>query len=311
MTHSRRLEYGKQVTSSDGSPEPDALDPAFEGLFRPSDIAAEAPVYAEVAVAPEATGAASAGAPDAAPEPRRPVSDTGRLFRSQGVDGHDDTVLALESGRFSRLRTLERTTDAPFRSDALLHTDAAGEASAVVVESGDPQVATLLGAGAARQDDVASQEAAPMPEQSRRGRRPDASGPRGGRRSRALSGPSGQGIPGGAVALVVIGVTVLIGVANAVLGGGALGWPTGVALLASSVYASLVVRRESDAIAFLMPPVAFLVAALTAGQLFLDANEGSIINRAAIVFFTLAENWIWILGSTLAALVIVLVRRRR
>jgi hypothetical protein len=30
-----------------------------------------------------------------------------------------------------------------------------------------------------------------------------------------------------------------------------------------------------------------------------------------VVFFTLADNWIWIIGTTLVALVIVVVRRRR
>ena len=63
--------------------------------------------------------------------------------------------------------------------------------------------------------------------------------------------------------------------------------------------------------AIIVPPVAFLVAALTAGQLFIGSAEGSLLNRAVVAFFTLADNWFWILGATAAALVIVLVRRRR
>jgi hypothetical protein len=35
------------------------------------------------------------------------------------------------------------------------------------------------------------------------------------------------------------------------------------------------------------------------------------INRAVVTFFTLADNWMWVIGATLAALVIVVVRRRR
>jgi len=131
------------------------------------------------------------------------------------------------------------------------------------------------------------------------------------RRSRNPRGISGPGLRAGGVYLIVIGVTVIVGFINAALGGGSLGWPTGVALLAISAYAAVTVRRSDDVAAFLIPPVAFLVAALTAGQLFLDANEGSVLNRAVIVFFSLADNWIWIIGSTLIALVIVLVRRRR
>ena len=83
------------------------------------------------------------------------------------------------------------------------------------------------------------------------------------------------------------------------------------ALVISSVYAALTVRREDDVVAIIVPPVAFLVAALTAGQLFIGSAEGSLLNRAVVAFFTLADNWFWIIGATAAALVIVLVRRRR
>ena len=54
-----------------------------------------------------------------------------------------------------------------------------------------------------------------------------------------------------------------------------------------------------------------IVAALTAGQINIGAVEGSLFNRAAVVFFTLAENWVWIILATLASAVIVLVRRKR
>ena len=122
---------------------------------------------------------------------------------------------------------------------------------------------------------------------------------------------STAGLRAGGVYLIVIGVTVIIGFANALLGGGSLGWPTGIALLVSSVYTALTVRREDDYSAFLTPPLAFAVAALTAGQLFLGSNESGLLNRLVVAFFSLADNWIWIIGSTLIALIIVLVRRRR
>ena len=83
------------------------------------------------------------------------------------------------------------------------------------------------------------------------------------------------------------------------------------ALLIASVYAALSVRRADDTVAMIVPPLAFVVAALTAGQINIGAVEGSLFNRAAVVFFTLAENWVWIIVATLAAAVIVLVRRKR
>jgi hypothetical protein len=301
-----RLEYGTQVTTADDSPGPDRVDPAYEGLFRPEDIvppsppadARSEPVADEplgedpqraVPVEDEAEDEAVAEAPDeaAAPPARQPVAETGRLFRSQGVAGHDETVLALESGRFSRLRTLDRTDSS-----------AAPIPSTPAVDAADSDVAALL-APATEPDPAAG---GPMPERESRRR---------GRRETGNANYSSRGARAGVVYLVVIGLTVVVGIINALLGDGTLGWPTGLALLIGSVYGALTIRRDADSAAFIIPPVAFLVAALTAGQLFLDANEGSLLNRAVIVFFTLAENWIWIIGSTLVALVIVLVRRRR
>lgn len=285
-----RLEYGTQVAAADDSPGPDPVDPAFEGLFRPEDIAAAtppAPAPDEQVEIEQVEIEPIAPQPDAAPaaaDTRQPVADTGRLFRSQGVAGHDETVLALESGRFSRLRTLERTTS--------------GDAPASAPVEADIEVAAMLAPSIT--PDSAPGGPMPAPEPRRRARR-----------SIGEARPSSRGASAGVVYLVVIGLTVIIGFLNALLGGGTLGWPTGLALLIGSIYGALVIRRDVDSAAFIIPPVAFLIATLTAGQVFLDSNEGSLINRAVIVFFTLAENWIWIIGSTLVALVIVLVRRRR
>jgi hypothetical protein len=259
------------VTSPGDREGAQPIDPDFAALFRPEDEAAvDGPSAERVPVepAPEASVADSAddSAADASPPPVGPPVDTGRLFRSQGVDDHPEAVLALASDHFGRLRTLKRESDQP------------GRAAAVSVASVDE--------GAAHADAMVAGPTAPDDNS-----RTDAEEV--------------------AVYLIVIGVTVLVGFANALLADGTIGWPTGLALLVSSVYAALTVRREDDIIAFLTPPVAFFVAALTAGQVFIDSLEGSFLNRAVILFFTLAENWIWIIGSTLAALVIVLVRRRR
>ena len=287
----------------------DPIDPDYAGLFRPEDLLPPAPeppapaddaddephfepvldpvidprveeqrheaeLLADAAV-PETAVEADVAAVAVEPAPALrtdPVADTGRIFRSQGVTGHDEAVLALPSDRSGRLRTLERRDElAPVLPDA----------GPVVV------------AGPAEPPAVGIEEAVVMEQAP--GRR--------GHRSRRITG--------GAVYLIVIGVTVVVGFANAFLSSGKLGWPTGLALLVSSVYAALTVRREDDTVAIIVPPIAFFVAALTAGQLFLGSAEGSILNRAVVVFFTLADNWIWIIGATVAALAIVLVRRRR
>lgn len=276
------------MTSAGDSPGPDQVDPAFEGLFRPESPESAPPAAPEAEPEQAAIPSAGSGSPDAsqatdaATPSRQPISDTGRLFRSQGVADRPDTVLALESGRFSRLRTLERGDTAPTQDPSDMAVAALLVEPAPEPTSGDPM---------------------PSRETTGSSARPS--------RRRASAGRSGRGASGLIVSGVVIAITVIIGFANAALGGGSLGWPTGLALLVSSIYGAIAIRREDDTIAFLIPPVAFLIAALTAGQLFLDSGEGSLINRGVIVFFSLADNWLWILGSTLIALVIVLARRRR
>jgi hypothetical protein len=63
-------------------------------------------------------------------------------------------------------------------------------------------------------------------------------------------------------------------------------------------------------VAVIAPPLAFLVATLTAGQIS-PTSGTSLTGRAATVFVTLGLNAPWIIGATMLALVIVLVRRAR
>ncbi|MFM8515816.1 MAG: DUF6542 domain-containing protein [Actinomycetota bacterium] len=107
----------------------------------------------------------------------------------------------------------------------------------------------------------------------------------------------------------VIGLTTLIAFGEVLIFGDQPNWITGVALVAVSVAAALGVRRRDDFTAVFAPPLAFLVVALTAGQL---NNVGTTMtSRAVAAFFVLGYNWMWIVGATLAALVIVVLRRRR
>jgi hypothetical protein len=112
------------------------------------------------------------------------------------------------------------------------------------------------------------------------------------------------------VVVVVMAATVVAAFVEA-LARHEIGWITGVALLASSVYSALVVRRPDIWAAVVVPPLAFLVAALTAGQLTLGKSGGLLVRQGVGLFQTLAVNAPWVLGTTLICLVIVLVRRRR
>ena len=197
--------------------------------------------------------------PAPAPAPAgAPAADTGRLFRSQGVSGHDEAVLALSSDHFGRLRTLDRQKD--------------GTPASVLVDAG-PVEATHDGDHGVDVPPVSPYPAAAAGEAA-------VAGSSRGRRRRQATDQAGSShrsrqITGGAVYIVVIGVTLLVGFANALIADGDIGWPTGLALLVSSVYAALTVRRDDDIVAIIVPPIAFLAAALTAGQLFLGTSAGS------------------------------------
>jgi hypothetical protein len=127
--------------------------------------------------------------------------------------------------------------------------------------------------------------------------------------------PRTQGAPGGGltwsgVAVVVVLGTVLVAFADAVINN-SLGILTGIALLVTSVYCALLVRPADIWAAVIMPPLGFLAAALTAGQLTLDSAGSLVVREGYMLLKTLAQGAPWIIGTTAVCLVIVLVRRRR
>lgn len=112
------------------------------------------------------------------------------------------------------------------------------------------------------------------------------------------------------VMVITIAATTLVGFVDAVIRS-ELGWLTGLALLVSSVYCAVFVRRADSWGAVVAPPLAFLVATLTAGQLTLGGTGGLIEREAFMIFKSLAVNAPWIIATTVICLVIVVVRRRR
>jgi hypothetical protein len=127
--------------------------------------------------------------------------------------------------------------------------------------------------------------------------------------SRDKSARGGGPLTGMGVYAVVIGVTVAVAFVNVILFGPNINAISGVALAASSVVAALLVRRADDVTAIIAPPLAFGLAAITAAQIGLTTT--TLANRFITAFFTLGNNWYWVIGSTLAAMAIVAVRRRK
>lgn len=116
------------------------------------------------------------------------------------------------------------------------------------------------------------------------------------------------GLRPGAVYVIDIVLTVLVAFIEISLRGG-IGWMTGVALIIASVYTASVVRLADWVVAVIAPPIAFFLAAATAGQM--NLTDTGVINRVAQVFFTLGTSWFWIIGAIALAFLMVVVRRRR
>lgn len=226
----------------------------YEALFRPDE---PAPEPFPVEVIPTAAGAV----------------ETGRVFKSQGVQGNEEVLLALPTGRTSKLRTLERVSN-PARAE---HVSQGGIAVHAPVPDRAGHVPAPL---------VLNEE-------------------------RIHSGGRGA-IFGSLNALwiygITVGATLIFGLVDVLIFGGEPGAFTGVGLLGVSIFVSLAVRSQDDSQAIFAPAIAFFAMAITVGQI--NVTDTSLINRFVSVFFILGNNWFWVIGSTIIALGIVAFRRR-
>ena len=240
---------------------------------------------------------------------------TGRLFRSLRAEGDtaNAAVPALTIDQAVGLRTVslgDSTFGAPAVAPAApLVTPSPAED--VFLDDGPPVgVAPGVAPGAASAGGAAPVAVAPSPAGAEAASATGAGttyvGGVGGRRG-AHAAP---GIRASGVWLVVIGVTVLVAFADVIVVG-AVNWITGLALMAASVYGAFMVRMADWPIAVIAPPLAMFLAVVTAGQLTLGPITDLLVNEALMIVITLGNNVLWIFGATVAALVIVLLRRSR
>jgi len=251
----------------------------------------------EAASGEEAPQAPAAGEPLEASSAPAPAPDGSRLFRSRGAPERDDAITAVGSLQALRLKTMSRSGDPDTNrdlDDPAAHPPAGADdllpaPPLPVASSGEPAPALAVMSAPAP---APSQQAAPD--------RP--------RRSARTEKPSSGSLTGLGVYAVTIGVTVILAFGEMMFFGGELGLVTGIGLVVVSLVSAFVVRTRDGLHAIFAPPIAFLVAALTAGQMGVTATDTS--SRAVVVFFLLGNNWPWIIGATAASLVIVALRRR-
>jgi hypothetical protein len=110
--------------------------------------------------------------------------------------------------------------------------------------------------------------------------------------------------------VVTVATLVVIAVAVAeVLVRDAIALWTGAALIAVSALAALVTRAGDRSLPAMMPPLAFLAAALVAGQVLVADESGSLRRREALMLAeVLGSNATWVVAATVLSTTIALVR---
>lgn len=203
----------------------------------------------------------------------------GRLYRSVGAEHLPEAIPALTTSQAGRLRTVKVSSD---RS----------------TERAAPEIVRISEEVAAAGSVLIAEELAPLPVEEFAPRaQPLTSNKKDGKLT-AL----------GVYALVLL-VPTIVALLQAFIFGSAPNAITGIVMIIVAGVAALLVRSADDFTAIIAPPIGFLLITLTAGQI--NLNASSITGRLVDVFFTLGNNWMWIVGSTGIALLIVALRRRR
>jgi hypothetical protein len=117
-----------------------------------------------------------------------------------------------------------------------------------------------------------------------------------------------RGLPGAQVVTLATLAVVLVAVVEVLTTEGVGRW-TGVTLIAVSVVASLVTRAGDRSLPAMMPPLAFLAAAMVAGQALVPSQPGSIWVRESLMLLdVLGSNAAWVVVATILSVVICTTR---
>lgn len=122
------------------------------------------------------------------------------------------------------------------------------------------------------------------------------------------STPSRRGLPGGRVVAVATAVVIAAALVE-VLAQETIGSWTGITLVVVAVVASLITRAGDRSLPAMMPPLAFLAAALTAGQLLVPSGKEPLWVREALMLLdVLGANAVWVVAATVLSVTISTVR---
>ena len=289
-------------------------DDAYDRLFRPEPEHDIHDSYSTPSLVPEPGEKAAAPA-------GRTLVDTGRLFRSVHADRAAPALAAVPAAEVQHLRTLRLEKSEPvapilaprafepFSEPVSFEEDSSGPAMTTEHESLLLPVTETANAAAVSLEPV---EPRPVPvehfDDIRGSYEPAAEGFWAADAMHDFDWHTGFR-PTGAY-LIVIGATLIAGLASALFLGSGTGLVTGLVLLLASALVAARIRLPDAAVAVIAPPIAYFLACLTVGQIGLSGS-GGIVGRIIDIFFVLASGWYWVIGPAVVALAIVIWRRRR
>jgi hypothetical protein len=111
--------------------------------------------------------------------------------------------------------------------------------------------------------------------------------------------------------IVIVGVTVLMAIADILIRKQGIGWVTGVGLLAATVYCAMASRRDAMWWSAIVPPLAVALTIVTVGQATLTRSNSLVISQGLNLLDSLGRTAPFIVASVIAAFVTCFVRRNR
>ena len=206
-------------------------------------------------------------------------TSTGRLFRAASVDDevHTGAIPALPS---ERARVEDVLPDEAFRAEVPV---AAVAVAAVAVAAGSAGGVVLL-------EEVTPQVSA------------DTSVP-----APVVDG----GLSTRWVWIIIVGVTVLMAIADILIRKQGIGWVTGVGLLAATLYCATASQRTAMWWSAIVPPLAVALTIVTVGQATLTRSNSLVISQGLNLLDSLGRTAPFIVASVIAAVITCFVRRNR
>lgn len=111
--------------------------------------------------------------------------------------------------------------------------------------------------------------------------------------------------------IIIVGVTVVMAIADVLVRKQGLGWLTGVGVLAATIYCAVASRRDAMWWSVIAAPIAVAIATITVGQISVSRTGSFVITQGLNLLDSLGRVAPFTIAAVIAAIVIALVRRSR